>query len=59
VLLILLATPPTTMMLIEVRDVSEAKLITKGTMKSSGEVFSGVAAGRLAADGVVAKGRGI
>lgn len=59
VLLILLATPPTTMMLIEVRDVSEAKLITKGTMKSSGDVFSGVAAGRLAADGVVAKGRGI
>lgn len=47
------------MMLIEVRDVSEAKLIIKGTMKSSGDVFSGVAAGRLAADGVVAKGRGI
>lgn len=55
----LLATPPTTMMLIEVRDVSEAKLITKGTIKSSCGVFSGVRAGRLAADGVVAKGRGI
>lgn len=58
-LLILLATPPTTMMLIEVRDVSEAKLITKGTIKSSCDGFSGVMAGRLAADGVVAKGRGI
>lgn len=46
-------------MLIEVRDVSEAKLITKGTMNSSCETLSGVAAGRLAADGVVAKGRGI
>lgn len=46
-------------MLIEVRDVSEAKLITKGTIKSSCGEFSGVMAGRLAADGVVAKGRGI
>lgn len=47
------------MMLIEVRDVSEAKPITKGTIKSSCDTFSGVIAGRLAVDGVVAKGRGI
>ena len=47
------------MMLIEVRDVSEAKLITKGTIKSSCGTVSGVTAGRLAVDGVAAKGRGI
>lgn len=56
---VLLATPPTTMTLMEVRDVSEAKLNTKGTIKSSWGVLSGVMAGRLAADGVLAKGRGI
>lgn len=47
------------MMLMEVRDVSEAKLNTKGTIKSSWGALSGVMAGRLAADGVLAKGRGI
>lgn len=56
---VLLATPPTTMTLMEVRDVSEAKLSTKGTIKSSWGALSGVTAGRLEPDGVLAKGRGI
>lgn len=58
-LLILLATPPTMMMLIEVRDVSEAKPVTRVTISSSCDTFSGVTAGMLAAEGVEASGRGI
>lgn len=54
-----LTTPPTMITVMEVRDVSDARFVTKETMSSSCDALSGVKAGTGVVQGVETRDLGI